>query len=273
MKRGYNNKFINAMNNSVDALERDNADTAILQAPTAPLARSPRAEATVNLKFRTLYFTLNGGVYTPIAAAALNAALQSDLPFFIFGNNDFPAGYKKLKGEFVINSNWTYGRPGVFGKDDFSELAFDANVTGLLETGDMVIPFTSALPGTGTTTLAINIVRASEVAYGSLLSMIASDRFQISGLRYVLDDATQIAQYSRQISFGYLSIFGRYSSDKMTPNDHKDSDQFQNGIIEIPIDGKWGQTDKHLAWGFFNLYTNVSQNWTLFVNQVNKLSA
>lgn len=270
----YEQDFLNKINRHVDGFDYaiDNADAPGAGAIPA-IKGNPRFSATFNLTFLAKYYTLSGGAYTEIAASALNAGLQNDLPFFIFGNNDFASGFKKLKGEFVINSNWTYGVPGIWGKDLFTDLSFDATVTGSLQTGDLVIPFTSALPGGGTTTLALLIVRCPEIAYGSLLEMLNSDRFDINGVRYVLSDTTKLAQYTRQISFNDLSIFGKFNSDKLTPNDYKVPEQFQNGIVDIPIGGKWGRIDKHISWGFFNLYDNVESSWTVFCSMVNKLNA
>lgn len=271
-------KFLNAINghaNSFDFAHADADPPALMpELSTLPAAikNNPAFVATVNLKFVSLYFTLAGGTYTPIAAASLNAALKSNLPFFVWGNNDYASGFKKLKGEFPINSNWTYGIPGIWGKDNFSQYAFDANVTGLLQTGDLLIPFTSPLPGAGTTTLALNIVRCPEIGYGSLLSMINSDMFLINGVRYTLPDTTKLEQYSNQIQFQDLSIFGKFDSDKLTPNDYKVPEQFQNGIVDIPISGRWGSINKHRAWGFYNLFDNINSSWTVFCQQVRKLT-
>ena len=204
----------------------------------------------------------------------MDAGLKSDLPFFMFGNNDYASGYKKLKGEFSINSNWSYGIPFVFGRDaDEGGLALDATVRGALQTGDLVIPFTSTLPGTGTTTLALNLVRCPEIGYGSLLEMLSSDRFLIVGVRYQIPDLTKLSQYARQIQFNNLSIFGKFDNDKLTPNDYKVPEQFQDGIVDIPIAGKWGGIDKHKSWAFSNQFDNVEQSWTVFCRQVDKLSA
>lgn len=284
--KSYEKKLLNTLRNHVNGFDapfsRDHADAdpiaAAMVGNEAPAAikGNPRFSATFNLTFMAKYFTLNGGVYTAIAAGALNAGLQNDLPFFIFGHDDFASGFKKIKGLFSLNSNWSYGRPGVWGKDDFNELAFDATVTGTLQTGDLVLPYTSALPGAGTTTLALLIVRCPEVGYGSLLEAIGSDRFLINGVRFVVDvetSATLLQQYKRRLLFVDMSIFGKSQDDSLTPNDYKVPEQFQNGIVDIPVIGKWGGIDKHKIWGFFNLYNNVESSWTVFCQSVDKLSA
>ena len=273
--RNYEKRFMNMIGGHADAF--DHADAAppngAQKVVPVNIGSNPQNTATFNLKFLTYYFTLTGGTYTKIAAAAVNAGLQSALPFFIFGSNDFFSGFKKIKGQFPINSNWSYGTPGVWGRDLFTNLALDATVTGYLQTGDLVIPFTSALPGAGTTTLALNIVRCPEIGYGTLVGELLSDRFIVSGIRYVLDDTTKIDQYSNQIQFHNLSIFGKFENDQLTPNDFKVPEQYQNGIVDIKIGGQWGKIDKHKGWGFFNNYDNISQGWTVFVSSVDKLSA
>lgn len=231
---------------------------------------NPAFIAQFDLQLLTKYYTLNGGTYTEIAAGSLTAGLQNDLPFFLFGQSDFQAGYKRLKSQFQINSNWTYGRPWIQGHEVNTELALDATVLGGLENGDLVIPFTSALPGGGTTTLALHIVRCPQVAMGSLLAATSSDTFVIDGVRYVLDNSALTGQYSRAINVIHQSIFGKFKSDTFTPNAYKSAEQFQDGIIDIPItDG----IDKHSALAFNNLYTNVSQSLSIFVRNVTKVSA
>jgi hypothetical protein len=232
---------------------------------------NPAFIAQFDLQMLTQYYTLNAGVYTPITPATLNAGLRSDLPFFIFGESDYQAGYKKLKGQFPINSNWVYGIPFVVGKDTPTSLALTATVTGQLQTGDLVLPFTSSLPGGGTTTLALNIIRCPNVAFGSLLAATSSDTFVLDGIRYILDDpTTNAAQYSRAINLTTMSLFGKFKVDTFTPNTYKVPDQFQNGIVDLPITKG---IDKHKAISFQNLYTNVSQSMSIFVRGVTKVSA
>ncbi len=274
MKKGTQN-FMNAINQKADAFDYRDPDYADVANPESEANRikgNPIFAATFNIKLLTRYFTLNTGSYTAIAAASLNAALKNSLPFFIFGNSDYQSGFRNVQGEFPLNTNWAYGIAGVVGRDEFTALAFDATVLAELQTGDLVIPFTSALPGTGTTTLALNILRCSEVAYGSILGAIASDRFQLNGARYVLVDKTKQAQYANQWLFGKLSVFGKFEKDSLTPNDYKKPEQFQDGIVDVPIVEKWGSVDKHLIWGLFNDFDNINSSITLYSPQVRKLS-
>lgn len=271
----YEKKFRDLIKRNADAF--DHADAQPVSPAVVPgrgfsVDGNPNFVATHTLNFITAYFTLNSGSYTAIDADNLNAGLQNDLPFFIYGTNDFYSGFKKLKGQFGINSNWTYGRPGIWGKDDFSEFAFDSTVEGVLETGDLVLPFTSALPGSGTTTLALKILRCPEIGYGSLLGMLSSDMFSVNAIRFTLNDpANDLAQYAKQIQFQDLSIFGKYKTDVITPNVFKIPSQFQDGIIDIPIMGGWGDINKHKAFALMTRYNNSQFDWVMFSPRVQKL--
>ena len=232
---------------------------------------NPLFTAQYDLSFFTRYFTLTGGAYTELTdpATELNASLRNNLPFFVFGTNDFAAGFAFLQSQYPINSNWTYGVPFIW-TGQATELALDAVVFNSLQKGDLVIPFTSPLPGAGTTTLGLNIVRCNNVAYGTLLDSANSDRYILNGIRYVIDDTSQLAQFQNQIGLFDLSLFGKFDSDRVSPNSFKKPEQFQNGIIDIPIE--YG-IDKHKAMAFYNLFSNANQSWSIFVTAVMKVEA
>jgi hypothetical protein len=214
------------------------------------------------------YYTLNGGVYTQILPAALNAALKNKLPVFLFGHSDFAAGFAKMQQQYPV-VNWVYGLPGIYGKDEFTPLAFDANVKANLQLGDLIIPFTSPLPGASTTTLALVVVRCTQVAYGALLQSISSDMFVMNMIRYVLPDLTQLGQYSQQLGVYYQSLFGKFDSDTLSPNSYKKPEQLQNGIIDIPLKRGIAKQD---ALASYIIYTNVETDLSFFVYSVDKLT-
>lgn len=266
------------LSDGVDSLEQyfNNADVApvISQRPSgakmAPVRGNPLFSAQFDVSFALRYFTVvtATGIYTQIAAAGLSAALKTQLPVFIFGNSDFASGFSNIKQAFPLNT-WVYGRPGIFGKDDFSEFAFDAFVTANLITGDLVMPFTSDLPGAGTTTVALAIVRCSQVAYGTLLDALNSDRFVMNMIRYNLPDTTQVAQYNNNIGIFNLSLFGKFNRDFVSPNSYKKPEQFQNGFIDVPL--KLGIA-KQDSLGMYVNYTTIDITWSIFVWTVRKLT-
>jgi hypothetical protein len=264
---------------SVDSLEQyfeDNADDApvITKRPAgaklAAVKGNPQFSAQFDLTVMLRYFTVvtATGVYTQIAEAALNATLRNQLPVYFFGNSDFASGFANIRRSFPLNG-WTHGRPGIFGKDDFSEFAFDATVTAVLANGDLVIPFTSPLPGAGTTTVALAIVRSPLVPYGTLLDALNSDRFVINMIRYNIPNVTLIAQYNNNIGLFKLSLFGKNDADYISPNSYKKPEQFQNGFIDIPL--KYG-IDKQKALGMYVNTACVDLTWSIFVWTVRKVT-
>lgn len=273
-------KLLQALNSNVDAFdsyfEDESADAPVVsKLPDAPkmakMRGNPAFSAQFDITVYKKYFTLNSGTYTEIAASALNAALKNALPFFLFGFNDYLAGFSNLKKIYPVNSNWTLGRPGIYGKD-FLDGSYDSTVTAYLQQGDLVIPFTSALPGSGTTTTALVIVRCNQVAYGTLLQSLASDRFVLNNIRYVVADetATNLAQYANNIGIHKLSLFGKNDNDFTSPNSFKVPEQQQKNLIDVPLKLGIGK-EQSLA-----SYTNFAVTeitWSTFVWTVRKLSA
>jgi hypothetical protein len=229
---------------------------------------NPSFSAQFDCQVFLQYYTLTGGAYTQIAAAGLNAALKNKLPVFLFGHADFSAGFAKMQQQYPV-VNWAYSIPGIYGKDEFVSLALDANVKANLQLGDLVIPFTSALPGAGTTTLALVVVRCTQVAYGALLQSISSDMFVMNMIRYVLPDLTQLAQYSQQLGVYYQSLFGKFDSDTLSPNSYKKPEQLQNGIIDIPLKRGIAKQD---ALASYIIFSNVETDLSFFVYSVDKLT-
>jgi hypothetical protein len=272
------------LNNNVDSFESyfesEHADAPIAAPQTVAGAGSPRVSkmkgnplfsAQFDIQFILKYFTIvtATGVATEVAAAALNAGLKTKLPLFLFGNSDFASGYKKLREQFPLSGGWSYGNPIVYGRDE-TPANWDATITNQLLLGDLVIPVTSALPGAGTTTLGLSIVRCNQVAYGTLLDALNSDRFVMNMIRYVLDDATKTAQFSQNINFCKQSLFGKFNLDYLSPNSYKKPEQYQNGIIDVPAG--WG-IDKQKALASFVNYDCVGMTWSIFVNMISKVEA
>jgi hypothetical protein len=229
---------------------------------------NPAFSAQFDLQILAKYFTLTAGAYTEITPVSLDPSLKNKLPFFLFGNADFLAGFAKMKQNYPV-TNWVYGIPGIYGKDYFTPYAFDATVKADLQDGDLVFPFTSAAPGAGTTTLALMIVRCSQVAYGALLNSISSDRFVMNMIRYTLPDLSQLAQYQQKVGIYYQSLFGKFDSDSLSPNSYKKPEQLQNGIIDIPLKRGIAKQDVIAS---YNIYTNVEIDLSIFVYSVDKLT-
>lgn len=278
MKRGER-ALMSQLYGNVDSYGMDFADPSVQAAapvvaemPTDPAviarAGNPPFKAQFDLDIQLLYFTEAAGVYTAIASGGLDGSLQNLLPVFLFGTADFAGGYKNLIQKFPVNG-WTYGRPFIFGADE-PDAAYDANVTNLLQRGDLVIPFTATVGPTNFVGLVR--VRCKSVAYGTLLDASGSDRFVINMLRYVVDQ-TATSQYSEQINIVTQSLFGKGAEDFVSPNSYKIPEQFQNGIVDIRIRVP---VDKHKSLASYVEYDatdNSPITWSIFVSAVAKLNA
>jgi hypothetical protein len=258
----------------------NHADAMVNSSPALPdrlsLAQAvgnPNFVAQFDLTILKKYFTAvtATGVYTEIAPAAVNAGIRTSLPAFIFGNADFHGGFKKISAQFPINSGWVMGTPFIYGQAANDILpVLDVTVTATLVKGDLVIPYISALPGAGTTTLALVIVRCDQNAYGTLLDALNSDVFDINMIRYIIPDANQVAQYGQQVGVFDLSIFGKFESDNVSSNGFKNPMQQQNNIVDVPVEKG---IDKQVSMGFYTIYTCVEIQWSIYVASVRKIRA
>lgn len=230
----------------------------------------PNFAAQFNIKVLKNYFTETGGTYTKITPATLNANLQVRLPWFLFGYNDSNSGFRGLINNNPVSTNdWTIGVPFIFGRDAETVGNLTSTVTSDFTRGDLVIPFTSALPGGGTTTLATVVIRCTTVGYGTLLNSLVSDTFAINLIRYIVNDetATNLDQFSNDINLFGISLFGKITSDSYSPNASKTPEQEQRNIIDITIAQNMDK-ERALA-GYINFDVN-SFDMSIFVSYFNK---
>ncbi len=273
-------QLLQALETHADAFdsyfEGDSADAPIISrrpsASSVGLTKTkgnPTFSAQFDITASIQYYTLNTGAYTKIAGSALSATLKVALPMFLFGWNDFKTGYAKLQNQFPV-AVWSYGVPFVFNSRVPSELALDATVMANLVKGDLCIPFTSSLPGGGTTSLALVVIHCTQVAYATLLESLVSDTFVMNMIRYVVQDETaaSLAQYSNNIGIFKQSLFGKFNSDFVSPNSFKKPEQQQKSLIDIPL--KKG-VNKEIALATYINYDAVTFTWSTFVWTVKKL--
>lgn len=215
-------------------------------------AYNPSFVAQFQLQVIPYYFTVAAGVYTNIAAAALNATLKVKLPFFLFGNIDFASGYPIAKGLFPI-SNWAYNPRVVFGATDrpgdiFS--VWDTNVTSLLQDGDLVFVYTAVAGGTNY--LALKIVRSLDVGFATLLQATNSNLFGTNMVRYSAfsQAAVDIAQFQNPFKCVDLTMFGKFTQDTVNPKSFKNPEQQQTDIIDI--DFEFRVSKQKLIGSYFN---------------------
>ncbi len=215
----------------------------------------------------TYYFTVSGGAYTNVAAAALAASLKTKLASFIFGNSDFAAGFAKAKSLLPVTV-WVYESPYVYGAgySRTSLGATDATANAFLQYGDIVQPFTATTAGP-VTTAALVVMRLSNGYYSNMVNALGSDVFSINKVRYQLDP-TLITQFNNPIQLINQSLFGAAKTDNVDPTAYKQPQQYQAGIIDIGVNQTFY---KAIGWGIYVNYDCVSFSLSFFVDKTVRL--
>lgn len=240
-----------------------------------PVPGNPPFRAQFDIQFLIKYFSVAAGVFTAKTAAQILAAdggvMATQLPAFVFGQSDFQGGFKKSRQQFAL-SGWAYYNPFIYGKDvpgtPYGDL--DATGSGALQVGDLVEVF-YASPG-ATDYIALVIVRCNQVAYGTLLDSLSSDRFWINNLRYILTDtsAAGLLQFDNEIKIQKQSLFGLFNENSVSPTSNKLPTQFQDGILDVPIDQG---VDKNVIFGMYLNYDAVNLKWSIFVRNFDRVQA
>lgn len=229
-------------------------------------AGNPDFKGQFDLDVNVAYFTEALGVYTPILPAALDVSLQTRVAMFMFGNTDFASGFAVLKRNFPL-AVWNYGIPLIVGKDrlQVNNIDLDAAASANLVDGDLVIPVFATV--TAVNYVGLVRLRCQQVAYGTLLESLSSDTFKTNMIRYITD-TTLTKQFANPIEIFTISLFGKFSNDSTNPNSFKLPEQFQNGIIDVPL--KKGFT-KHQALGTFVTFDVTNFSWQIFVPEFNRV--
>lgn len=265
---------------NINSYERNYADagTQTMPSPKTVIAASkynPDFDAQFNINFNLLYFTVAAGVYTSKTAAQILAAqaqLATKLPFFLFGQSDFLAGFAKAQGQFPLQGGWTYEAPFIFGTNGYngsstSAGVLDATARAALLPGDLVQPFSAVLGGV--TYVAFAQISCTDVGYGTLLAATSSDRFLINLVRITQNDTstTGLNQFAQKISWFKQSLFGAFASDTAGPNAFKMPENLQSGIIDVPL---VKAINKESLMGTYLLYTTTQLSWAIFVKTIKK---
>jgi len=266
-------RALNRGSNSFEGSD-NHADMPLVQPTLTKAKGNPSFDAQFDVQFLLNFYTESAGVYTLITPAALLAAqpgLATQIPAFLFGNSDFAAGFAKLRTQFVLQGGWVYNDPQVVSTQQlhssFSNLS--AAVVGTLRSGDLILPCTAVLGGVNY--VALMVIRCTQVAYGTLLDAIGSDRFTLNMIRYIMSDTTLtgLNQYNNNVMIFKQSLFGKFDSDFVSPNSFKLPENLQNGIIDVPL---VKLIDKQVALGTFVNYNIATVQWSIFVESVNKLA-
>ena len=241
-----------------------------------PMVGNPPFIAQYDLQVLVYYFTVAAGVFTSRTAAYVLAnapALATKLSAFMYSLTDSDAGFVKSQGQFPLNGGWAYERPFVYWRDEpatsFGNL--DATAIALLQKGDMVNVITATVAGP-VNYVALVVVRCNQVGYATHLKSLYSDIIRINNIRYTLVDTSTagLTQYNNQLYIQVQTLMGKYNSDFISPTSLKQPQQFQNGIIDIPIEKG---IDKNVGVATYINYDSVTQTFSYFVSQLNKWAA
>jgi hypothetical protein len=222
--------------------------------------------------------TIATGAFVKIASAALPATLKTKVPAVLFGWADYASGFAYGRQKLPLTGGWAYKDVFTYGKDEPSTIAdlaatynvpFPAAVSSQLQIGDVVIAL-EYVSGGATDNYAFVVHRCQNVAYGSLLESLASDRFGINQIRYNIPDTTKVAQFSNKLVLLRQSLFGRDTADSINPSAFKKPEQFQNGIVDIGL--KKG-IDKETSIGTYVNYDVEQIDLSIYVWKTKKLLA
>jgi hypothetical protein len=265
-------RSLEGADNFDDAFESDSADVPLVapvsQGVNAQLVNikgNPRFRAQFDISIDIGYYDVTGTAV--ILPAALPAALQTKLAFPLFGNSDFDGGFKLWQERLPVGTGaagtWAFSR----NNSGIVTLGSTVNSNSLeLVSGDLNLEFTATVAAND---YAASVrVRCKQVAYGTLLGAISSDRFIINNIRYGIADATKVSQYDNNIVLLRQSLFGKAQNDNVSPSSFKRPDQFQTNVVDIPL--KKG-IDKETIMASYINYDATSITWSIFVIKMNKV--
>jgi hypothetical protein len=78
-------------------------------------------------------------------------------------------------------------------------------------------------------------VTCNQVPYPVFLEALGADIFRISNVRYDITNTADVIQFAQSHKFTSKSLFGKLSEDDITIAAYKKPEQFQPGIVDIPI--------------------------------------
>jgi len=190
---------------------------------------NPFTKTEISIQITMAY---DDGLGNVIAPAALPPALQTFIPFYLFGLTDFYGAY--LRGTQIVPAGFGWGWSGalnsfgIFGLDVFGVFP------GLNPVfGDLIISFIPNPPVLGVNGATV-CIHCNNVAYGTFLNSFVSDLITISVLRYIVPIAN-VNQFVNPLVIGTQSIFGKVDYDSIDPRIYITPKDFQQQISDIPI--------------------------------------
>lgn len=184
----------------------------LMQAGLPPIAnRSAMVDMASTLRTHPNMVNGDKAQFT-INVSRATAAIASAVEIPIFGSMHFASGYVDRINPTSGGSFTVTGGVNVAG---FNNVVRVTHVNGA---------------NTDITTISCN-----EVPYPSFLSANNQDLFLISNIRYSLNDPTQLSQFAQTFEMRQKSLFGAGAANPLSPVSFKTPEQFQAGIIDIPV--------------------------------------
>ena len=254
-------------------------------AAVSQIVGNPPFKAEINLTFNIRYYS-QAVVGTPVAvaAAAIPAAQQTQLPLYVFGNSDFGSAFARSRGLVVGGGGWNYGDMKILegGKGEVglhplphaaASVEYQSGTVffNLAAPGDLImcIPMLGFVAGAAATTIVAEIqIRCNNVPYLTLLDSLGSDLITLNMIRYTVPVAL-VAQLGNQITLIMQTLFGKTNTDTLDPNTYITGNTFNPNIADIPLTLP---IDKNLVLGTVVNFDCVNFTWTLTIARIQKLT-
>jgi hypothetical protein len=254
-------------------------------AAISQITGNPPFKAEVNLVFNIRYYS-QAAVGTPVAvaAAAIPAAQQTNLPLYVFGQSDSMANFARSRALVAGGGGWNYADMKVIkcgsGETDIKPLphavaavdyACGTIFNNLAVPGDLLIliPMLGFVAAAAATTVIAEIqIHCNNVPYLTLVDSLGSDLITINMIRYTVLLAL-VAQLGNQITLIMQTLFGKTSTDTLDPNTYITSNTFNANIADIPLTLP---VDKNLILATVVNFDCVQFTWTLTVAKIQKLT-
>lgn len=172
-----------------------------------------------------------------------------DLPFALFGPQDYANGYRNIIGGLVPLGAGTVLTSVRGGESD----GFPDRV---------VFTYTN---GANVDTV---VVTCDTYPYPAFLTATLSDLLRLSKVRMTLSDATQTRQFDQALVSVANSPFGKNVTNRVTPSTFKTPAQFQQGIVDI--DAVFDMDKETTLAGRILAVANFSISLPMFVEKYNR---
>lgn len=250
-------------------------------AAVAPQKFNPEFVSQFDINI-TKHYYYSGTPTTELPAASLPENLKVDTFFALFGISDFKSGYVNA-GNLAPVSNWDYLGAKII--DQTAVGFFAPSFTGVFNLYNTVVPYSIAFGNAkkgdvifmyswydaiaGEVYLCEIVIDCKSVSYGTLIESTFSDTFKINNIRYKVPTGEE-SQFEKQLKITRQSLFGKLSTDEVSPASYQQVQNFQQSILDIPI---IKGVDKETSFASYMDYLNTEILLSFFVEKQKKIIA